>query len=299
MIAGGQQSSYSPVEEENTSGQRRRKIIINSNINNNKGPFFRKVSLGENDMQSAVSIFSGQFETVKVSRVEKIRITHRELDILEFVLNMKFATIENIHFQFFRLPKEGGVSSSLRWARERVALLVKSEFLNPVRDVCHRTLYIVTQKGYFYLKNSRPQSNVSRPNASIDGRTYNHDQKMIDLRLSLESSGQVQKWISEKQLSELEEYRSLLPNEFRPDGLYIAENGDRVAFELEIARKSKDRYKEKIKRYVQVVTSDQSKSLISSVHYCCEDIKVLELIKSECQIFQSYFKFSLVSNFLK
>ena len=250
-------------------------------------------------MQTSYTFFDMPFYTPKVTKAETYRVTSRDMDILEFVLEMKFSTIEDVHSKFFKLTKAGEKSSCLRWSRERVANLVKSDFLKAVKDVCHRTLYIVTSKGYLYLRNSRIDSLCSRPLQSVDGRTYDHDQKVIQIRLALEESGAVNKWISERQLSEVEEYRQFLPTEFRPDAIYHSKDGLKIAFELEIARKSKERYQQKIKRYIQLMLENGNQPIFDQVHFVCEKETVMNLIKDYTELFQTHFKFDLVSDILK
>lgn len=250
-------------------------------------------------MQTSYTFFDMPFYSGKVTKTESYRMTSRDMDILEFILEMKFSTIEDIHSKFFKFTKAGDKSSCLRWARERVANLVKSDFLKAVKDVCHRTLYIVTTKGYMYLKNSRIDAIHSRVLQSVDGRTYDHDQKVIQIRQALEDSGVVNKWISERQLSEIEEYRIFLPTEFRPDAIYITKDGRKVAFELEIARKSKDRYQQKIKRYIQLMLENGNQPIFDVVHFVCEKETVMNLIKDHAELFQPYFKFDLMTDVLK
>lgn len=251
-------------------------------------------------MQTSYTFFDVPYSIEKVTKIESFRITSRDLDILEFILEMKFSTIEDIHSKFFKFTKSGEQSSSLRWARERIANLVKSNFLSVVKDVCHRTLYIVTSKGYLYLRNSRIDKVYSRPLQSVDGRTYDHDQRVIQIRSVLENSGLVKEWISERQLSEIDEVKKYLSAEFRPDAIYITPEGKKVAFELEIARKTKERYQTKVKRYIQVMSEPHlAASLFDSVHYVCEKAKILDLIKSEVALYQPLFKFSLESEFIK
>ena len=81
---------------------------------------------------------------------------------------------------------------------------------------------------------------------------------------------------------------------------YITPEGEKVAFELEIARKSKERYQTKIKRYIQVMSEPQvASSLFDSIHYVCEKEKILDLIKSEVALYRPLFKFSLESELIK
>lgn len=249
-------------------------------------------------MQTVLNFTSIPFQKEEVQKKEGFRITSRDLDILEFILEMKFLTIEDIHSKFFKYTKQGDQSFCLRWARERVANLVKSEFLLAVKNICHKTLYVVTQKGYFYARNSRTDRYFARPLPSIDGRTYTHDQKIIQIRLYLEEVGLVSNWISERKLSELEEFRKILPTEFRPDAIYITPDGKKIAFELEIARKSKERYQQKIKKYIQLITEYANAPVFEQVHYVCEKESVRDLIFDQTALFQSYFKFTLLNEII-
>lgn len=251
-------------------------------------------------MQTSYTFFDMPFVAEKVTKIESFRVTPRDLDILEFILEMKFSTIEDIHSKFFKLTKAGEQSSCLRWARERIANLVKSNFLATVKDVCHKTLYIVTSKGYLYLRNSRPLRTYPRALQSVDGRFFDHDQRVAQSRIALENSGMVAEWISERQLSEIDEVKKYLGADFRPDAIYTTTEGKKVAFELEIARKSKERYQTKIKRYIQVMNEPKlAASLFESVHFVCEKEKILNLIKSEVALYQPLFRFSLESEILQ
>lgn len=251
-------------------------------------------------MQTAYCFFDMQRRTSKLVREESYRFTNRDLDILEFILEMKFATIQDIHSKFFKVTRSGQESCSLRWARERLAVLVKTKMLEPLKEVCHKTLYVLTQKGYFYLRNSRNTKIFCRPLYDVDGRTFDHDWRVIQLRIAFEAKGIAKDWVSERQLSDTEQLAKILSSEFRPDGIYTSESGEKVAFELEIARKSKERYRQKVKKYIQImIEMDPHSRLFEKVHYVCEKQNVVDLIKIESELYQPLFQFSLESNFLQ
>lgn len=250
-------------------------------------------------MQTAYSFFDLPYVVQKVTPQKGYRFTDRELDVLEFVLEMKFSTLEDLHAKFFKVTKLGTVSNSLIWARQRVHKLVKSEMLQILTEVCARPLYVITQKGYLFLRNSRSQKNYCRPLLDVDGRFFDHDQRVAQIRIVLENSGVVKEWISERQLSEIEEYRKYLPTEFRPDAIYVTPEGKRVAFELEIARKTKERYQQKVKRYIHMMTAaPDAERLFEEVHYVCEKETVRNLIQDHTQLFQPLFRFSMLNEVL-
>ncbi len=224
-------------------------------------PFFEVALMAKLSKVTAAPTY-----TPKVRSAKGYRLTERELDVLEFILEMKFSTLEALYSKFFKVTKWGSTSNSLIWAKQRISHLVKTEMVQILTEVCNRPLYVLTQKGYRFLKNSRPTKNYCRPLFDVDGRIFDHDQRVVQVRIALESSGLIKEWISESQLSEIDEVKKYLPTEFRPDAIYINPQGQKVAFELEIARKSKDRYHKKIKRYIQVMTEGNSLSRIFEIN---------------------------------
>ena len=65
-------------------------------------------------MQTAYTFFDAQIPQQKLIQKENFRLTARDLDIIEFVLEMKFSTIEDIHSKFFKYTKQGEKSLCLR-----------------------------------------------------------------------------------------------------------------------------------------------------------------------------------------
>jgi len=251
-----------------------------------------------NEMSTAYSFIDLQTTTRNISSSKGFRFTDRELDILEFILEMKFSTLEDIHSKFFKVTKNGSISNSFIWARQRIATLVKSEYLQILADVCAKPLYVLTQKGFLFLKNSRLSKNFCRPLFSVDTRFFDHDQRVAQVRIALEKSGIVKSWISERQLSEIEEFKKYLSFEFRPDGIYETFDGKRIAFELEIARKAKDRYRQKVKRYISLISESGNQPIFNQVHFVCEKENIQKLIQDYTELFQAFFKFNLISEIL-
>ena len=79
--------------------------------------------------------------SIQQKHKSKIKITDRDLDILEFLLDMKFAGIEHIYERFFpRGPElEWGYS---HWSRDRIAQLRKEGLVVPFQ-------FPGSQKRYF------------------------------------------------------------------------------------------------------------------------------------------------------
>ena len=112
-------------------------------------------------------------ELIQVNKKQSVRITSRDLEILEFILSMKFSSIEDIHLKFFKVTRSGEESTSLRWARERVNSLKDKGFVQTLNNVCNKSLFLITKKGYQFLKNCnhfKLQSAVSINRSLCGGR---------------------------------------------------------------------------------------------------------------------------------
>lgn len=246
-------------------------------------------------MQTAYSFFEGSVRKTSGTNIPKIKMRTRDIEILKFLLEMKFSTLEELHRKFFRETRDGIESTSLRWARERLALLIGAGFVKTETQIFKKTLYLATQRSYLYLKNSFPEQEFCRPTGEIDKYTLDHDLTVLRLRLDLEGNNQVSTWTSEKYLIDNNQSYSGFTSDFRPDGIYLSTDQKRIALELELSRKGKKRYQEKIKRYTQMLLSPHADKVFESVHYICRDSSTLEIIRSETTLFQPLFKFSLLS----
>ncbi len=249
-------------------------------------------------MQTAYSFFELERKPKSIPRKEGLRITARDLEILKFVLEMKFSIIPDIQMKFFCCGQNGQSSKSLIWTKQRIQKLVAVDFLKFEHQASIKNPIVATPKGYFFLKNSLSKSELCRPLFSIDNRTFEHDLQVSKLRIQMECTEKASDWISERQLCDNSEYSNYFSNEYRPDGIYTSETGQKVAFELEIARKSKSRYQQKIRRYIDLLLNQNMKSKpFDLVHYVCDKPEVLNILESDSQLFRPFFKFELLSKF--
>ena len=102
------------------------------------------------------------------------------------------------------------------------------------------------------LANSSGRSFV-RPLHAVDIRTFEHDRLVMEARLALESEGRARDWLSERRLKSEAALSFGLAREFQPDAIYRNKFSESVAFELEISVKSRERYQDKIRKYVEVM----------------------------------------------
>ncbi len=190
---------------------------------------------------------------------------------------MKFASLKSIYVKFFHITQAGTQSRSDWWARERLSHLKRHGYLNVSKvSFSGSSFYLATDLAHTALTNlttavsshmtdgSRPINDFAkgrsfvRPIERIDIRTFEHDRLVMEARLALEGEGRATDWLSERRLKSETSLAFGLAREFQPDAIYRNRLGESVAFELEIAVKSRDRYQDKIRKYVEVMRENES-----------------------------------------
>jgi hypothetical protein len=239
------------------------------------------------------------FEVQEVVRKENHILTKRDLEIIVFCLEMKFSTIEQLHAKFFKVLNEEGISLSDRWARERISKLKKFGYLKDQKVYSTgKNLILATQKGYFVANIDPKFDNLPRPLSSVDFRQFDHDRSVTDCRLLLEDSKKVTSWLSERSMQSAPIFKEAFGEETVADGLYIDSSGGATFFELDLTQKSKDRYKRKIRKYVNLLRSNSAAfGELKRVHFVCAKESILRAIKKECEIFGELFMVESISDF--
>lgn len=220
-----------------------------------------------------------------------ILLTPRDYEIITFVCEMKFASLEDIYEKFFRKLKDGSESKSLWWARERITELYKHGYLNRIYSFNERKAYYLgTKKGYYELIRSYPAVIPTRPVESINFNTFEHDKLLLSLRLKMEKQNECSKWISDRTLSQFPELCPSIDKSYLPDAIYTSQSGEKIAFELEISRKAKKRYKDKIQSYVKCLRLNKdSLSLFKKVIFFVTHQPVKDLLDNEIKLYKQYF----------
>lgn len=223
-----------------------------------------------------------------------MHLTDRDFEIVNFVLNMKFATVENIHQRFFKYKKDGSISNSEWYARERVRELVLDKYLQPVKyRFENKNYYIGTKEGYDLIRYMKSSWEPAKPIDRIDVRTFDHDQRVMESRILLEEHEKVSQWQSDKQLKAeyLCMYGPVNGRDCTPDGVYKSLAGKVIAFEYEIAQKSKKRYDEKIQHYVNCIRQNYFTAIpkYDHVRIACEYEAVYRVLCDQTSLYKQYF----------
>jgi hypothetical protein len=167
---------------------------------------------------------------------------------------MKFADLNSLHQKFFSTLQSGERSKSDWWARERLGLLKRHGFLISKRATFTGVgYYLATDLAHTALSNMRSFRTFVRPLTEIDVRTFEHDRRIVEARLALERLGRAVNWAPERRLKSELALNMGLPRQYQPDAIYWNKLQEPMAFELEVSVKGKDRYADKIRKYVDVI----------------------------------------------
>lgn len=231
---------------------------------------------------------------------KNVILTSRDLEVIEFIIDMKFVSIEDVFQKFFKVTLSAESAKSDLWARKRLLQLEQGKFLKAHKVQTEKlTYYTATFKGYYALTNVYPEKAFTKPVGGFDHRTFAHDKLVLKCRLDLEERLKVTNWISDRKLKSSPELSGGLSSIHIPDAIYLTPSGQRVAFELEIARKSKSRYADKIKKYVQVMRSlDANKKKFDVVQIVCTQEPVFDLLVKETKIYGSLYKIQTMNQFI-
>jgi hypothetical protein len=193
-------------------------------------------------------------------KAQAFRLTERDLEILGFLLDQKFASLEQVYFRYFDIRKSASdaLPKGLFVTRQRLQILKRAGLIQAQRVFSEsRSLYLLTSSGYQVFQSKKPHDAYAKPMLTVDFRNYEHDTKVNDCRIALERTGRVMKWISERRVR-MQGFESQfafqdLPKEIVPDGIFVSSKGERIAFEIEASHREKRRFVAKREAYESVM----------------------------------------------
>lgn len=245
-------------------------------------------------------IEGGISRPVKSPSRSAVRLTERDLDLFRFVLEMKFASLEDLHRKFFRRLPNGEESHSLGWAQERLGQLKKAGYLSAQFSFSESArLYTATMQAYRAVEANDPSGEWVKPVGGFDLRLFDHDRFVIQSRLELEEKAGATDWISDRRLRQGCGIIFGLSAESVPDGIYTLPSGARVAFELEATQKAKNRYREKIARYARLMRDRRfEERMFREVHYHCLKEPIAKFLEDETRMYGEMFRIEFVATSL-
>lgn len=226
-----------------------------------------------------------------------VEIVERDLKVLDFILDMKFATAQEVYEKFFArssdLPQVGHPT---KWTKRRLMQLARSGFLKSTIGIgVQELVYVATFKAYYLLNSFSPSVLRPKPTGGLDLRTFVHDRELLLLRMDFERRHGDVAWISDRRLKQgFGETLGIFGSDV-PDAVLRLPDVGLVALELEIATKSRIRYREKISRYVRLIRESRGKpDGIKKVIYVCHRKLVFEILRDETRIYGGLFEVCLV-----
>jgi len=206
------------------------------------------------------------------------KLQARDYEIMRFILEQKFCSLEAIYFRFFDVRKfsDEKLPKQLWTTRQRLAKL-RGYFLLKTEKVLSsgRAHYLLTPLGYKILVAKLSEALVIKPTSKIDFSLYDHDMRLTMIRAHTEARGKSKKWYSEKYLKaqaiELGDNHKKFQfsKDLRPDAVFLNSKNERIALELEVARKNRARIEEKIRLYDELLEERERSG---------EKIKVLDKV---------------------
>lgn len=188
------------------------------------------------------------------------RLTERDVKILGFLLDQKFASLEQIYFRHFESRKihTDPLPSNLYVTRQRLQVLRKAGLIRTEKVYSEaRSLYLLTGLGFHLFKSKKPHDAYASPVKTMDFRSFDHDTKVNDCRIAIEREKKIMKWLPERRIRmkgfESEFSYKELPKDLVPDGIFISSKGERIAFEIETTPRMKRRYKDKRDGFLSIM----------------------------------------------
>lgn len=232
-------------------------------------------------------------------RERRVVLSDRDYEVLEFILEMKFASLDEVCAKFFQGSPVNQNVVGYWYAKKRLAQLEQAGFLESTKKFSEtKRFYFAKQKAYSAVTNLFPEKTIPRATGSIDGRTVAHDYLLLRLRLELEKRHQAHFWISDRSLKIQTGILAQLSEAYSPDGIYKSLQGSAVAFELEISLKAKSRYQDKVKRYVQWIREHRNdQTAFKTVHYVATNEAVKKHLDNYTAIYPDLFKVEMVGEY--
>lgn len=222
-------------------------------------------------------------EQLKLGRPRKLthilnqmRLTPRDFEILKYLYDQKFCSLECLYHRFFDKRRPGeSIPNQMRVARQRLQVLKRAEF---IKTQCiyseAKSVYLTAPRGYQTLSGRYPNLVFGPAVKEVDFRNYEHDKRVNLVRVALERSGKVMAWYPERRIRldgfSVNGIKRQLPETIIPDAIILTPHGKRIAVEVEVSIRKKSRFRFKVDELSDAMRGDPP--LIHSVLFiACTD----------------------------
>ena len=189
------------------------------------------------------------------------RIQPRDYEIMRFILEQKFCSLEAIYFRFFDVRKSQAESlpKNLWTTRQRLSKLRHLALIKTEKVLSSgKAHFLITAFGHSILTAHVKDLILIKPAKQIDFSLFEHDVRITMLRAFTEIKGKGSQWYSEKWLKAGsiiidKKYKYHFAKDLRPDAFFINSKFEKIALELEVSRKARSRIEEKIRLYDELL----------------------------------------------
>jgi hypothetical protein len=203
------------------------------------------------------------FDQASKTKSDGFELQVRDYEILRFILEQKFASLEAIYFRFFdaRKAETDPLPKNLWTTRQRLSKLRAFALLKTEKVLSSgKAHFLITSLGYKILSHHVKGHIAIKPTKEIDFSLYEHDSRITMVRALTEAKKKSTRWYSEKWLKASpiyidNKYKYIFEKDLRPDAVFLNSKGERIAFELEMSRKGRTRLEEKIHLYDDLLKS--------------------------------------------
>ncbi len=145
-------------------------------------------------------IISSAMSALKV-KSPGVKLQTRDYELLQFILEQKFVSLEIIYFRFFdvRTDSSESLPNNFFTVRQRLSKLRSCALIKSEKVLSSgRAHYLLTPFGYRTLLDWMEEETFIKPAKKIDFSLYEHDLRLSLIRAFSEKRGICKRWYSEK-----------------------------------------------------------------------------------------------------
>lgn len=215
--------------------------------------------------------------------VKRVAVTSQssksqDLDMMKFILEMRYVTPVQIQKQFFK----GETGKERDLAVKAISDLLTKGLLKLWRsnELQDDSLVMVAESGRNAIVLENQGKLIPNITKTVFPPRLKHDMLLNELRIRFEEINFITKWVSDAHMAEM----GLILRTFekdRPDAICKKKDGKSYFLELEVAEKGAKAYRDRMGFYLEVLKKEEVKEQkITGVIFFCKNEEVQKKIKS-------------------
>jgi hypothetical protein len=163
-----------------------------------------------------------------------LRLTDRDYEILKFLYDQKFCSLEMLYLRFFdhRTAAAEPIPENMPAARQRLGILKRAGLVKTEKVYSEaKSVYLLDKPGLKALHGLDPKLIYGPAIQSVDFRNFEHDTRVNLVRVALEKRGKAIKWYPERRIRIAgfvpRDLGESLPESVIPDAIFLSSKGKR------------------------------------------------------------------------